>query len=99
MSLSCLPCDRTELISTVREPLPSKINATQLTFAASGRHHLLTIRSHMTQNGVIFGDGIESNYLWFDAGATARASEHGTMADISRGQRHSTTEVKNEQPN
>ena len=53
----------------------------------------------MTQNGVIFGDGIESNYLWFDAGATARASEHGTMADISRGQRHSTTEVKNEQPN
>ena len=52
----------------------------------------------MTQNGVIFVDGIETN-LSYDAGPTADTSETGTMVNISRGQRHSTTEVKNEQPN
>jgi len=94
-----LPWDTTELIYTVREPFPSKITGTQLTFGVIDKHHPLTITSHMADNGVIFSDGIEADYLSFNSGATATISIADKKANILSDPNLSTLEMKNEFPN
>ena len=91
-----LPWDTAELIYTVREPFPSKVTGTQLTFGVIDKHHPLTITSHMADNGVIFSDGIEADYLSFNSGATATISVADKKANILSGQTLSTLEVNNE---
>lgn len=63
--------DTHELIYAVREPFPSKITGTSLTFGAISKQQPLAITSHMADNGVIFSDGVEADYLQFNAGSTA----------------------------
>ena len=91
-----LPWDTAELIYTVREPFPSKVTGTQLTFGVIDKHHPLTITSHMTDNGMIFSDGIEADYLSFNSGATATICVADKKANILSGQTLSTPEVDNE---
>lgn len=66
-----LPWDTDELIYAVREPFPSKATGTQLTFGVINKHQPLTVTSHMADNGVIFSDGVEADFLAFNSGATA----------------------------
>ena len=63
--------DTQELVYAVREPFPSKITGTALTFGVINKNQPLTITSHMADNGVIFSDGVEADYLQFNAGSTA----------------------------
>jgi hypothetical protein len=37
-----------------------------------GPGEILEITSQMPQNGVIFGDGVEADFLRFDSGTTAK---------------------------
>ena len=66
-----LPWDTDHLMYSVREPFPSKATQTSLVFGSIDAEHPLTLRSHMADNGVIFSDGMEDDFLAFNAGATA----------------------------
>ncbi|MDF3036423.1 MAG: NrtR-regulated hypothetical NrtY, PpnK-type kinase domain [Paucimonas sp.] len=58
----------------VREPFTSKTSAATLVFGKIDEHHHLTLESAIADNGVIFSDGIESDYLEFNAGMTVTLS-------------------------
>lgn len=58
------------LMYAVREPFPSIRTGTDMVFGAITKSQPMTITSHMSDNGVIFSDGIESDYLKFNAGST-----------------------------
>ncbi|GLV55595.1 sugar kinase [Dictyobacter sp. S3.2.2.5] len=57
---------------TVREPFVSRISQANLVFGQLQRGQELVITSQMPENGVIFSDGIESDYLAFPSGFIAR---------------------------
>lgn len=66
-----LPWDAPQLMFAVREPFPSVATQTGLVFGSIGVESSLSIRSLMPENGVIFSDGIEADYLQFNAGTEA----------------------------
>lgn len=55
----------------VREPFPSRASAAKLVFGEISARKPLTLSSRMPENGVIFSDGIEADFLDFNSGATA----------------------------
>jgi hypothetical protein len=57
-----------KLYFTVREPFPSRTSGAQLVFGAIEGDERLRLESHMPENGVVFSDGIESDYLAFNSG-------------------------------
>ena len=59
------------LYYTVREPFPSKSSAASLVFGKVTREEPLTVVSQTPEAGVIFSDGIEKDFLEFNAGARA----------------------------
>ncbi len=59
------------LYFAVREPFPSKASRASLVFGAVTKKQPLTLISHMPENGVIFSDGIEADFLDFNAGTVA----------------------------
>lgn len=52
----------------VREPFPSNTTGVDLVFGEITREKPLVLESLMPENGVIFSDGIEQDYLRFDSG-------------------------------
>lgn len=68
---SQMPWDENKLYFAVREPFPSKISGTEIVFGKITKEVLLRISSQMPENGVIFSDGIESDYLQFNSGIEA----------------------------
>jgi NAD kinase len=66
-----LPWDTDHLMYAVREPFPSKATQTTLAFGAIDAERPLTLTSQMADNGVIFSDGMETDFLAFNAGSTA----------------------------
>jgi hypothetical protein len=58
----------------VREPFPSVATKATLVCGRADRSAPLVVRSLMPENGVIFSDGIESDYLEFNSGVTATIS-------------------------
>lgn len=66
-----LPWNTTHLLFSVREPFPSRGTGTNLVFGSISEVRPLQIRSQMAENGVIFSDGIENDYLQFNAGLEA----------------------------
>lgn len=60
------------LCYTVREPFVSKISQASIVFGQLQRGQELIITSQMPENGVIFSDGIENDYLAFHSGLIAR---------------------------
>lgn len=62
------------LYYSVREPYPSKATGASLVFGKIDKGHPLQIASLMAENGTIFGDGVEEDYLPFNAGAVASVS-------------------------
>jgi hypothetical protein len=63
--------DADYLYFSVREPWPSKNSAAELTFGKITRDQPLHIHSQMPENGVIFSDGIEQDFVEFQAGTMA----------------------------
>ncbi len=64
--------DADYLYFTVREPFPSRTTAATLVFGAVTSREPLRLLSQMAENGVIFSDGIEADFLEFNSGAEAR---------------------------
>ena len=63
--------DSRYLYYTVREPFPSQVSKTDLVFGKVEANQPLIMTSKMAENGVIFSDGLENDYLDFSAGVTA----------------------------
>ncbi len=63
--------DAGHLVFSVREPWPSKNSAAEITFGKVTARRPLRLVSAMAENGVIFSDGIEADFLSFNAGTEA----------------------------
>jgi NAD kinase len=63
--------DADYLYFSVREPWPSKTSSAHITFGKVTPKTPLVLVSHMPEDGVIFSDGIESDFLEFNAGTEA----------------------------
>ncbi len=59
------------LLFAVREPFVSKTSTANIVSGYVTKKQPLIIESQMEQNGVIFSDGMESDFLSFNAGSTA----------------------------
>lgn len=70
------------LVYVVREPFLSKHSQTSLTAGIISSETALTIESHMPFNGVIFSDGIENDYLKFNAGCQVSISKSPVKANL-----------------
>jgi NAD kinase len=64
-----LPWDTDRLMYSVREPFPSQVTQCSMVHGAFGDESPLRITSRMANNGLIFSDGIEADYLEFNSGA------------------------------
>lgn len=56
---------------TVREPFPSQSTGANIVFGSVSAGQRMRVTSHMPENGIIFSDGIESDFLEFRSGVTA----------------------------
>lgn len=66
--------DANYLYFLVREPWPSKTSSAGITFGRITANQPLKLISQMPENGVIFSDGIEKDFIEFNSGATALIS-------------------------
>lgn len=71
---SQFPWESSYLYFTVREPFPSKTTGTALVFGKVTAQQPLLIESLMGENGVIFSDGIEQDFIEFNSGTKATIS-------------------------
>ncbi len=65
------PWDAEFLHYFVREPFPSRTTGVSLVSGEIGAEMLMSIVSEMAEHGVIFSDGIEADFLPFNAGTLA----------------------------
>lgn len=77
-----LPWEDPRLLYVVREPFESKTSRATLIAGMLDAGDEITIESDMPANGVIFSDGVEADYLDFNAGATARIRTAATKAQL-----------------
>lgn len=70
-SAAGFPWEADHLYFSVREPWPSTTSTTAVGFGKITPQTPLTLVSQMAENGVIFSDGIEADYLQFNAGSRA----------------------------
>jgi NAD kinase len=68
------PWESDFLYFTVREPFPSHTTGTSLIFGKITPQQPLVLESQMGENGVIFSDGIEHDFLDFNSGTKATIS-------------------------
>ena len=66
-----LPWEADALYFTVREAFTSRTSQAGLVFGKLSAGQPLVLRSYMPENGVIFSDGLESDFISFNAGAVA----------------------------
>jgi hypothetical protein len=59
------------LYFSIREPWPSKNTGAEITFGKVTQAEPLIVSSLMPENGIIFSDGIESDFLRFNSGTEA----------------------------
>lgn len=60
-----------ELTFVVREPFPSRSSSVSIVFGSISQQNPMQLTLLMAENGVIFSDGIEADYLEFNAGTLA----------------------------
>ena len=66
-----IPMDEEKLVFVVREPFLSKTSQIQIASGVIYPDDELIIESNMPQNGIIFSDGVQSDFLKFNSGAIA----------------------------
>lgn len=64
--------DEARLQFAVREPFPSQNTGVNIVFGAVDMRSNIQLESLMPENGVIFSDGIEADYIPFNAGAIVK---------------------------
>lgn len=64
---SCFEWDADYLIYAVRKPWPSKTSKSNMVFGVIIPEQPLVLNSYMAEHGVIFSDGIENDYVKFNA--------------------------------
>jgi hypothetical protein len=77
------PWEADRLRFHVREPFPTRTTGTDILAGTVDAENPLTVLSQMSENGVIFSDGVESDFLNFPSGVTARiglAGHKGRLA-------------------
>ncbi|MEE2978539.1 MAG: sugar kinase [Pseudomonadota bacterium] len=77
------PWDTPQLTFAVREPFPSRASQATLVFGHVDADQPLKLRSRMPENGVIFSDGMEADYLRFTAGMEATISVAATQGRLA----------------
>jgi NAD kinase len=65
------PWDINQLRFAVREPFPSRASNATLVFGIITQQQPLMLASRMPESGIIFSDGIEADFLDFNAGTEA----------------------------
>jgi NAD kinase len=68
------PWDAEHLFFTVREPFPSRTTSATMVFGQVTVEQPLILESLMGEQGVIFSDGIEQDYLEFNCGTRAKVT-------------------------
>jgi hypothetical protein len=68
---SSFPWDAGYLHYFVREPYPSRTTRASLVIGRIGENERMSVVSEMPENGVVFSDGIEADYLEFNSGTVA----------------------------
>jgi NAD kinase len=63
--------DANHLYFSVREPWPSRQSQAKMTFGKVTTKRPLVLTSQMPENGVIFSDGMETDFLQFNSGTQA----------------------------
>jgi hypothetical protein len=63
--------DEKRLTFTVREPFPSKNSSVEIVFGWIEGKEKIRLVSQMPENGVIFSDGIEQDFVVFNSGSVA----------------------------
>lgn len=66
-----MPWDTDTLTFAVREPFPSRSSSASIVFGCISIEQPLRLTSLMPENGVIFSDGIEADFLEFNSGTLA----------------------------
>jgi NAD kinase len=74
LSRPTLDWEDPQLIFVVREPFASKTSGAKLVCGMITPDIPLRLESHMPEGGVIFSDGVEADYLAFNAGVQASIS-------------------------
>ncbi len=74
--------DSPRLHFAVREPFPSQATGVDLVFGEIGAGSELSLESYMPEHGVVFSDGIESDYLSFNAGTLLTVSVSPTQGAL-----------------
>ncbi len=80
-----LPWDTDRLIYVVREPFISKTSGATLVCGEITRERPLVLESEMPSDGVIFSDGVEADYLAFNAGVRATIGIAAQQTQLVRG--------------
>jgi hypothetical protein len=80
-----MPWEDKRLLFVVREPFVSRHSQAGIVAGILQAGEKLTIESRMPSFGVIFSDGMESDFLQFNSGATAhiRAAEQSARLVVS----------------
>ncbi len=74
-----------QLIFVVREPFLSKVTQTGIGYGSLTRNKRLKVESKMATNGVIFSDGIESDFLIFNTGSSVEIGIAAEKANLVLG--------------
>lgn len=69
-----IPKENDELMFVIREPFISRISSAEIVVGKIMKNEILSIESNMPQNGIIFSDGIQNDYIDFNAGRTVEIS-------------------------
>jgi NAD kinase len=77
-----LPWEDRRLVWAVREPFVSKSSRAELVAGLLEEGRELVVESLMPEGGVIFSDGIESDFLPFTSGTIARISASSQKANL-----------------
>ena len=77
-----LSWDTDQLVYSVREPFPSIATQTSIVHGVFTDQSPLKVTSHMATNGVVFSDGVESDYLEFNSGTEITLTTANTKARL-----------------
>ena len=66
-----MPWNSSHLMFAVREPFISRASQANIVTGEVTEKEKLILESHMPENGIIFSDGIEADFLAFNAGSVA----------------------------
>ena len=77
-----MPWEERALVFAVREPFPTRTSQATLVYGRVLPSEPLKVRSRMPDNGIIFSDGMETDYLQFTAGMEATIAPSATTGRL-----------------